>query len=405
MTLKKGLLAMALAALSCSAMAATELNVWEDIQKSKGITQAVADFEKQYDVKVNIQEMPYAQTIEKLRLDGPSGIGPDVLVIPSDLLGAAVVQGMIAPMANATGDNINDYVESALGAFTSNGQIYGYPKVVETLMLFYNKDKIAKPFETMDEYFKFSEEQKAKGEYGLIAKFDQVYYSFGAMYAYGGYIFNRDDKGNFNPEDVGLATQGSVDAVSYLKTFFEKGLIPTGILGDNGLNAIEPLFTEKKAAAVINGPWALEPYAKAGVNYGVTPLPKMPNGQSMSSLLGVKGYVISTWSTQKELAEKFIQFINQPQYAKIRFEQTAEIPPLKSVMSDPVITKNEAANAIAIQSTRAVPMPSIPEMAQVWTPIDAALQLSVSGKQDVKEALEGAAQQINDSIEAFRAGY
>ena len=50
-------------------------------------------------------------------------------------------------------------------------------------------------------------------------------------------------------------------------------------------------------------------------------------------------------------------------------------------------------------------MPSIPEMAQVWTPIDAALQLSVSGKQDVKEALEGAAQQINDSIEAFRAGY
>lgn len=405
MTLKKGLLAMALAALSCSAMAATELNVWEDIQKSKGITQAVADFEKQYDVKVNIQEMPYAQTIEKLRLDGPSGIGPDVLVIPSDLLGAAVVQGMIAPMANATGDNINDYVESALGAFTSNGQIYGYPKVVETLMLFYNKDKIAKPFETMDEYFKFSEEQKAKGEYGLIAKFDQVYYSFGAMYAYGGYIFNRDDKGNFNPEDVGLATQGSVDAVSYLKTFFEKGLIPTGILGDNGLNAIDTLFTEKKAAAVINGPWALEPYAKAGVNYGVTPLPKMPNGQSMSSLLGVKGYVISTWSTQKELAEKFIQFINQPQYAKIRFEQTAEIPPLKSVMSDPVIIKNEAANAIAIQSTRAVPMPSIPEMAQVWTPIDAALQLSVSGKQDVKEALEGAAQQINDSIEAFRAGY
>ena len=405
MTLKKGLLAMALAALSCSAMAATELNVWEDIQKSKGITQAVADFEKQYDVKVNIQEMPYAQTIEKLRLDGPSGIGPDVLVIPSDLLGAAVVQGMIAPMANATGDNINDYVESALGAFTSNGQIYGYPKVVETLMLFYNKDKIAKPFETMDEYFKFSEEQKAKGEYGLIAKFDQVYYSFGAMYAYGGYIFNRDDKGNFNPEDVGLATQGSVDAVSYLKTFFEKGLIPTGILGDNGLNAIDSLFTEKKAAAVINGPWALEPYAKAGVNYGVTPLPKRPNGQNMSSLLGVKGYVISTWSNQKELAEKFIQFINQPQYAKIRFEQTSEIPPLKSVMSDPVITKNEAANAIAIQSTRAVPMPSIPEMAQVWTPIDAALQLSVSGKQDVKEALEGAAQQINDSIEAFRAGY
>ena len=405
MTLKKGLLAMALAALSCSAMAATELNVWEDIQKSKGITQAVADFEKQYDVKVNIQEMPYAQTIEKLRLDGPSGIGPDVLVIPSDLLGAAVVQGMIAPMANATGDNINDYVESALGAFTSNGQIYGYPKVVETLMLFYNKDKIAKPFETMDEYFKFSEEQKAKGEYGLIAKFDQVYYSFGAMYAYGGYIFNRDDKGNFNPEDVGLANQGSVDAVSYLKTFFEKGLIPTGILGDNGLNAIDSLFTEKKAAAVINGPWAYEPYTKAGVNFGVTPLPKLPNGKEMSSLLGVKGYAVSSWSKDPEMAEKFIQFINKPEWAKKRFEITNEIPASKTVMNDPVITDNEFAKAVAIQSTRAEAMPSIPEMSQVWTPIDSALQLVVSGKQDPAEALKGATDQINNQIEAFRSGF
>lgn len=405
MNFKKSVLAAALATLSFSAFAQTELLVWEDIQKSKGIEAAVADFEKQFDVKVNIQEMPYGQQIEKLRLDGPSGIGPDVLVIPSDQLGSAVVQGLIAPMANATPEATADYTETALGAFTSDDQVYGYPKVVETLVMFYNKDKIYQPFTTMDEYFKFSQEQKAKGEYGLIAKFDQVYYAFGSLYAYGGYIFQRDENGNYNPEDIGLANAGAVEAVNYLKKFFDEGLIPTGILGENGLNAIDSLFTEQKAAAVINGPWAIEPYQKAGVNFGVTPLPTMPNGKEMSSLLGVKGYVISTWSKDAELAEKFIQFINQPQYAKTRFEVTAEIPPLKSVMADDVITKNEAANAIAIQSTRAVPMPSIPEMAQVWTPIDSALQLSVSNKQDPKEALEGAAQQIKDSIEAFRSGY
>jgi arabinogalactan oligomer/maltooligosaccharide transport system substrate-binding protein len=32
--------------------------------------------------------MPYAQQLEKLRLDGPAGIGPDVLVIPNDQLAA-----------------------------------------------------------------------------------------------------------------------------------------------------------------------------------------------------------------------------------------------------------------------------------------------------------------------------
>ncbi len=84
---------------SLQAHAAGQLNVWEDIKKSAGIKTAVSDFEKQYNVKVNLQEMPYAQQLEKLRLDGPAGIGPDVLVIPNDQLGGAVVQGLLSPLS------------------------------------------------------------------------------------------------------------------------------------------------------------------------------------------------------------------------------------------------------------------------------------------------------------------
>lgn len=50
-------------------------------------------------MKVNLREMPYAQQLEKLRLDGPAGIGPDVLVIPNDQLGGAVVQGLLSPLS------------------------------------------------------------------------------------------------------------------------------------------------------------------------------------------------------------------------------------------------------------------------------------------------------------------
>jgi len=70
-----------------SAAAGQQLTIWEDIKKSDGIKQAISDFEKQNDVKITVQEMPFAQQIEKLRLDGPAGIGPDVLVIPNDQLG------------------------------------------------------------------------------------------------------------------------------------------------------------------------------------------------------------------------------------------------------------------------------------------------------------------------------
>lgn len=100
----------------------------------------------------------------------------------------------------------------------------------------------------------------------------------------GGYIFAKNDSGGFNPQQVGLNTPGAVEAVTFLKKFYAEKVFPAGILGDNGLNAIDSLFTEKKAAAVINGPWAFQPYEAAGINYGVAP-PADPAGRQADELL------------------------------------------------------------------------------------------------------------------------
>ncbi|MBZ4271028.1 extracellular solute-binding protein, partial [Mycobacterium tuberculosis] len=77
-------------------------------------------------------------------------------------------------------------------------------------------------------------------------------------------------------------------------------------------------------------------------------------------------YVVSTWSKDKALAQQFIEFINQPHYVKARYVATGEIPPLKAMIDDPVIKNDQKASAVAIQSARAVAMPGIPEMGEVW---------------------------------------
>ncbi len=397
-----------LAALILSAIAtvqvhaAQQLNVWEDIKKSSGIKDAVSDFEKQYDVKVNVQEMPYAQQLEKLRLDGPAGIGPDVLVIPNDQLGGAVVQGLLTPLNMAAGAT-EQYTPASINAFKMDNVLYGVPKAVETLVLIYNKDLIDKPLDSLQAWYDFSKQQRAKDQYGLLAKFDQIYYSWGAIEPMGGYIFGKNDKGGYNPQDVGLNKPGAVEAVTFLKKFYADNVFPAGIIGDNGLNAIDSLFTEKKAAAVINGPWAFQPYEAAGINYGVAPLPTLSDGKPMSSFLGVKGYVVSTWSKDKALAQKFIEFINQPQYVKTRYVATREIPPLTAMIDDPLIKNDEKASAVAVQAARASAMPGIPEMGEVWGPANAALELSLTGKQDPKAALDGAEKQVQMQIEAMQA--
>lgn len=382
--------------------AAGQLNVWEDIKKSAGIKDAISDFEKQYDVKVNVQELPYAQQLEKLRLDGPAGIGPDVLVIPNDQLGGAVIQGLLTPL-ELSAEKADAYTPSSINAFRMDNVLYGVPKAVETLVLIYNKDLVEKPLDSLQAWYDYSKTQRAENKYGLLAKFDQIYYSWGVIGPMGGYIFGKNDKGGFNPLDVGINKPGAVEAVTFLKKFYADGVFPTGIIGDNGLNAIDSLFTEKKAAAVINGPWAFQPYEAAGINYGVAPLPALPDGKPMSSFLGVKGYVVSTWSKDKALAQQFIEFINQPQYVKTRYIATREIPAQKAMIDDPLIKNDEKASAVAVQAARATAMPGIAEMGEVWGPSNAALELSLTGKQDPKAALDGAEKQIKMQIEAMQA--
>ncbi|QIZ47900.1 extracellular solute-binding protein [Dickeya zeae] len=385
-----------------SVHAAPSLTVWEDIRKSDGIKDAIRDFEKQFNVSVNLQEMPYAQQLEKLRLDGPAGIGPDVLVIPNDQVGGAVVQGLIAPLK--LDQTVQDsFTAASIAAFRMNNQVYGWPKAVETLVLIYNKELVSKPLASLQEWYDFSRQRQAQGAFGLLAKFDQIYYSWGAIGPMGGYIFGKNDKGGLNPLDIGLNTPGAVDAVTLLRKFYADKLFPAGIIGDNGLNAIDSLFTEKKAAAVINGPWAFQPYEAAGIHYGVAPLPLLPDGKPMSSFLGVKGYVVSTWSKDNALAQRFIEFINQPRYVKVRYQRTGEIPPQKSMIDDPLIKNDEKASAVAIQAARAVPMPGIPEMGEVWGPANAALELSMTGKQEPKAALDNAVKQIKMQVEAMQA--
>ncbi len=140
---------------SLQAHAAGQLNVWEDIKKSAGIKTAVSDFEKQYNVKVNLQEMPYAQQLEKLRLDGPAGIGPDVLVIPNDQLGGAVVQGLLSPLSVDQAKQ-DAFTPASINAFRMDNALYGIPKAVETLVLIYNKDLIDKPLDSLQAWLDYS---------------------------------------------------------------------------------------------------------------------------------------------------------------------------------------------------------------------------------------------------------
>jgi arabinogalactan oligomer / maltooligosaccharide transport system substrate-binding protein len=378
-----------------------DLLVWEDIEKGGGIKDAIAKFEEENDVTVKVVEKAYAQQIEDLRMDGPAGTGPDILTMPGDQIGTAVTEGLIKEL-NVSEDVTSIYTESAMQSQMVNSKVYGLPKAVETTMLYYNKDIVSQDElpETMEEWYELSKERTDGKNFGFLALFDQIYYAQSVMGGYGGYIFATDENGSYDSSDVGLNSDGAIEGAEYIQKFYQEKLFPAGIIGEQGINVLESLFTEGKAAAIISGPWNVEPFTKAGVNYGVAKLPVLPNGENMSSFVGVKSYNVSTYSKNAELAEKLVVFLANEENSKTRYEVTQEVPAVTALASDPVVTESEVAQAVAEQSQFAELMPNIPEMNEVWTPADAALQTIATGKAEPKAALDQAVGTIQGQIQA-----
>lgn len=287
-----------------------ELVVWEDKEKSIGITDAVAAFEKEHDVKVKVVEKPYAKQIEDLRMDGPAGTGPDVLTMPGDQIGTAVTEGLLKELH--VEKNVQSlYTDASIQSQMVDQKLYGLPKAVETTVLFYNKDLISEKElpQTLEEWYDYSKKTADGSKFGFLALFDQIYYAESVMSGYGGYIFGKDKDGSYNPSDIGINNEGAVKGAALIQKFYKDGLFPAGIIGEQGINVLESLFTEGKAAAIISGPWNVEAFSKAGINYGITKLPELENGKNMSAFIGVKSYNVSAFSKNAELAQELAVFL------------------------------------------------------------------------------------------------
>ncbi|WP_170008444.1 sugar ABC transporter substrate-binding protein [Bacillus fonticola] len=382
-----------------------DLLVWEDVEKSEGIEEAIAKFEKENDVTVKVEERTYAQQIEDLRLDGPAGTGPDVLTMPGDQIGTAVTEGLIKEL-NVSEDTQSIYTDVAMQSQKVDNKVYGLPKAVETTVLFYNKDIVSEEElpTTLDEWYGLSQELTDGENFGFLALFDQIYYAQSVLSGYGGYIFGQDDSGNYDSTDIGLNNEGAIEGAEYIQKFYEEDIFPAGIIGEQGISVLDSLFTEGKAAAVISGPWNVDPFTKAGIDFGVAKLPQLSNGENMSSFVGVKSYNVSSYSKNTELAEKLVVFLANEENSRTRYEITKEVPAVQALANDPVVAESPVAQAVAEQSQFAELTPNITEMNEVWLPTDAALQTIATGKAEPKEALDQAVDTIAGQIEAKQSG-
>lgn len=374
---------------------AQELTIWTSFGEVEleWIEEQAAGFEASFGVPVSVVAVDLGEIKQKMLLSAPEGEAADLIVpIPHDQIGEMAVGGVLADMTGyATSDYLTDLNEQAQLAFSFNSKLFGLPMYIEGPALIMNTDLVPETPGSLEEMIATAQELNTGDTSGFLYDIGNLYFSYVWIKSDGGYIFARDDNGDLVPSDIGLANEGAVTGVDFMKALrYEYDLIPSGV--DNAV--ADGQFLDGNLGMIYNGPWAIANYRDAGINVAVSPIPAAEDGTTFSGFMGVQGVLMNEFSENKIDAANFAKWITRADAQLSLAELSGKIPASNSaaeaVADDPVIAGFAAALADA------EPMPNIPEMGNVWAPVGDALTVIMdSPDSDVSGELSRAVEQIN----------
>lgn len=388
--MKKMLSLLIVLALLLPLMAVAEepvtLTVWEsDGVELDFIKAAAAKYQETHpNISFEFNSVGHTDAVQKLELDGPAMVGPDVFAAPHDKLGQMVV-GELALPNPYTDELTENFMPSAIAAVTYNGVAYGYPTAVETYALFYNKDLIAEPPATWEELVAYCNEfnDPSADKYGIVWEVAAPYFNYFMLSAYGADLFGPE--GN----DKTAHNINTPEAIKGMEFFAAQRESILPVVADDLTNDfIVALFRDNRTVAmIVTGPWNISAFEDAGMNFGVAPLPILPDTETPPhSFSGVRAMFVSAFSEHPEEAQEFAAYIMSKEGLELRYEMTKTIPPRLDI----VIDDNPYFQGIMEQAVYAKPMPSIPAMDGYWVSMSPAFKNIWNGE-DIKTELDAAA--------------
>jgi multiple sugar transport system substrate-binding protein len=261
---------MALMAMASPAHAEETVVWWDFLGGGDGVRmkQMISDFNKAHEGEITID----ATTLEwgvpfysKVQTSSAVGEAPDIMTYHASRLPLAVDQGVLQEITDADWEKMglseNDYAPATWDAVTIDGKQYAVPLDTHPIVLYYNKDLLAKAGmltddgkpKGMDSREGFTATLKALKDAG-------VKFPLASVTADGNFMF-RTIYSLMGQQDGELMTDGEFlvgdnagklqNALSVLQDWTNEGLQSTY----TDYPATVALFTSGEAAMMINGVW------------------------------------------------------------------------------------------------------------------------------------------------------
>ncbi|MGC5076791.1 sugar ABC transporter substrate-binding protein [Agrococcus sp. DT81.2] len=342
-----------------------ELVIWMDQNRNDALADVISTFEEETGTTVEIVIKDFANIDDDLTTQASSGEGPDVIVGAHDWIGKLVTNGVIAPVE--LGEIAGDFEDVSIQAMTYEGSVYGVPVSIENLALVRNTALAPEAPATWDDLVSTGQAAVASGQaqFPLLVGIDpngaDPYHLYPLQASFGGPVFGMNDDGSYNPDDLQLGNEGNVQFATALGQWGQQGIVNLNISQD----IAKEQFASGASPYTITGPWNLDFFQEAGVEYAIDPIPSA-GGQPATPFVGVQGFMVSAHANNPIVANQFLtEYIASEEAQTAIYETGQRAPALSSAFE--AAQSNEDVAAFGAVGAEGVPMPNIPEMDALWT--------------------------------------
>ena len=390
----------------------TTLRFWAMGREGEVVQELLTDFERENpDVRIRVQQIPWSAAHEKLLTAYVGRSTPDLAQLGNTWIAEFAALRALEPLDTyLISDGPIERAAYFQGIWDTNvidGITYGIPWYVDTRVLFYRKDALARAGyasmpETWDAWRVAMEKMKVGAgtdRYAIFLPLNE-WSPVAILGLQAGSSLLSDD-----------ATRGAFTGPEFRRAFafyldlFRSGLAPS--VGNNEIANVYQEFGRGLFGMYITGPWNLGEFARRlppelQDAWGTAALPGPEGAASGVSLAGGSSLVMFRGSRHKEAAWRVIEFLSRPEQ-QVRFSHlTGDLPARREAWQDGDLLQDPNMRAFHEQLERVVPTPKVPEWELIASRLQDRVETAVRGTASPESALAALDRDVDRILEKRR---
>jgi multiple sugar transport system substrate-binding protein len=388
------------------------LRFWALGREGEVVAELVRDFERENPgVHVQVQQIPWGAAHEKLLTAYVGGATPDLGQIGntwvSEFATLRAIEPLDAHVGASAGIDSSRFFSGIWDTNVIDGHTYGIPWYVDTRVLFYRTDVLARAgYRTMpttwSEWRGAMEAVKraaGKDRYAIFLPTNEFMQAMILGMQNGSpMLADHDTRGAF--EDSTFK-----NAFAFYLDMFRSGLAPP--MGNNDIANVYQEFERGTFAMYITGPWNLGEFRRRlpeslQSSWSTAPLPGPTGSASGISIAGGSSLVLFRGSKHKTEAWRLIEFLARPEQQVRFYRLTGDLPARREAWNDSSLTQDATIHAFWEQLQRVRSQPKIPEWELISIRLMEKSELAIRGKASGDSVLASLDREVNGILEKRR---